>query len=204
LFHTTLKDYLSAGHTQYAIDIRRGHGAIRKAIDELAPMAGHDPADPLHRYAAQMEPEHLWCIGEYSDLTLSLDKRGSVIPVENLRRWRSWEERLAAEAGEAHPETLTARNNIAVWTGRAGDAREALRLAWELLPDRERVLGADHPDTLRTRSNIAARTGDSGDARQALRLFRGLLPDQERVLGPDHCDTLTTRESIEALSDRAR
>ena len=196
LFHTTLKDYLSAGHTQYAIDIRRGHGAIRKAIDELAPMAGHDPADPLHRYAAQMEPEHLWCIGEYSDLTLSLDKRGSVIPVENLRRWRSWEERLAAEAGEAHPETLTARNNIAVWTGRAGDAREALRLAWELLPDRERVLGADHPDTLRTRSNIAARTGDSGDARQALRLFRGLLPDQERVLGADHRDTLRTRSDI--------
>ena len=37
-----------------------------------------------------------------------------------------------------------------------GDAREALRLFTELLPDRERVLGRDHPDTLTTRNNIAA------------------------------------------------
>ena len=37
-----------------------------------------------------------------------------------------------------------------------GDAREALRLFAELLPDQERVLGRDHPDTLRTRDNIAA------------------------------------------------
>ena len=37
-----------------------------------------------------------------------------------------------------------------------GDAREALQLFTELLPDQQRVLGRDHPDTLRTRSNIAA------------------------------------------------
>ena len=77
-----------------------------------------------------------------------------------------------------------------------GDAREALRLFTELLPDRERVLGRDHPDTLTTRNNIAHWTGAVGDAREALRLFTELLPDQERVLGRDHPDTLTTRNNI--------
>ena len=42
----------------------------------------------------------------------------------------------------------------------------ALRLFQELLPDQERVLGADHPDTLTTRNNIAAWTGESGEARE--------------------------------------
>ena len=66
--------------------------------------------------------------------------------------------------GRDHADTLTTRNNIACWTGEAGDAREALRLFSELLPDLERVLGRDHPDTLTTRSNIACWTGETGDA----------------------------------------
>ena len=37
LFHATLHDYLSAGRARYAIDVRRGHGAIHEAIDELVP-----------------------------------------------------------------------------------------------------------------------------------------------------------------------
>ena len=64
--------------------------------------------------------------------------------------------------GRDHPDTLTTRNNIAYWTGEVGDAREALRLFTELLPDQERVLGRDHPDTLTTRNNIAAWTGEVG------------------------------------------
>ena len=43
-----------------------------------------------------------------------------------------------------------------MFTGQSGDAREALRLFQELLPDQERVLGADHPDILSTREWIAA------------------------------------------------
>jgi hypothetical protein len=197
LFHTTLEDHLSAGGARYAIDVRRGHGAIREAIDELAPMTRHDPADPLHRYAAQMEPEHLWAVGEYPGVTASLNARASVIPAENLRRWESWKERFAAEVGQDHPDTLATRGNIAGWTGQTGDVRAALRLARELLPDQERVLGADHPGTLSTRNNIAIWTGQT-DARAALRLFRELLPDQERVLGADHPGTLSLRNNIAA------
>jgi hypothetical protein len=89
---------------------------------------------------------------------------------------------------------------MASCTGECGDAREALRLLSELLPDRERVLGADHPDTLRTRNNIAGWYGDCGDAREALRLFSELLPDQERVLGADHPGSLRIREWIKFFS----
>ena len=80
--------------------------------------------------------------------------------------------------------------NIAAWTGECGDAREALRLFQALLPDRERVLGADHPDTLSTRNNIAFWTGQCGDAREALRLSQALLPDGARARrrSPGHAE----------------
>ena len=98
--------------------------------------------------------------------------------------------------GNDHPDTLTARGNIANWTGHSGDAAGALRVWQELLPDRLRVLGPRHRDTLVTRHNIAAWTGRCGDAAGALRLSQDLLPDQVRVLGPRHPDTLTTRSNI--------
>ena len=95
-----------------------------------------------------------------------------------------------------HPHTLTTRNNIGYWTGRCGDAAQAVRLFTELLPDLVRVLGPSHPDTLATRSNIATWTGECGDAAEALRLYAELLPDQVRVLGPGHRETLSTRSNI--------
>ena len=102
--------------------------------------------------------------------------------------------------------TTPSRSALAVTShagpAQAGDAREALRLFAELLPDRERVLGRDHPVTLSIRNNIASWTGEAGDSREALRLFTELLPDQERVLGRDHPDTLNTLMWIGILAIR--
>jgi tetratricopeptide (TPR) repeat protein len=92
-----------------------------------------------------------------------------------------------------HPDTLTARGNVAFWTGQAGDANKALELLEALLPDTERVFGPDHPHTLTDRSNIVAWTGKAGDAKRALTLSTNLLPDLERVLGPDYPETLIMR-----------
>ena len=66
--------------------------------------------------------------------------------------------------GAEHPDTLTARRNLASWTGQAGDAAGARDQFAALLPVRERVLGAEHPDTLTTRANLAYWTGQAGDA----------------------------------------
>ena len=56
--------------------------------------------------------------------------------------------------GPDHPDTLTARANLAHWTGEAGEAGRARDLFAALLPDVRRVLGPDHPDTYRTQDNL--------------------------------------------------
>jgi hypothetical protein len=45
--------------------------------------------------------------------------------------------------GRDHPDTLATRHNIALWTGKAGRARD---LFAALPPNVERVLAADHPE----------------------------------------------------------
>ena len=61
--------------------------------------------------------------------------------------------------GPEHPDTLTARANLARWTGQAGDAAAARDQFAALLPVRERVLGPEHPDTLTARRDLAYWTG---------------------------------------------
>ena len=66
-----------------------------------------------------------------------------------------------AGPGPRAPDTLTARGNLARFTGEAGDAARARDQFAALLPIRERVLGAEHPDTLATRSNLAHWTSEA-------------------------------------------
>ncbi|MGW1396602.1 tetratricopeptide repeat protein, partial [Streptomyces nigra] len=56
--------------------------------------------------------------------------------------------------GDDHPDTLTARNNLANFYRDAGRVQEALDLG-------ERVLGDDHPDTLDARNNLARARDDA-------------------------------------------
>src|SRR5215469_4508106 len=65
--------------------------------------------------------------------------------------------------GPEHPGTLTARSNLAHWTGTAGDPAGARDQFAALLPVLERVLGPEHPDTLTTRHALARWTGEAGD-----------------------------------------
>jgi hypothetical protein len=62
--------------------------------------------------------------------------------------------------GPDHLETLSTRSHIAHWAGEGGDAREALRLFKALVPDQERVLGAD--DVLSSHDEIARWTREIG------------------------------------------
>ena len=98
--------------------------------------------------------------------------------------------------GAEHPHTLSARGNLAYWTGRAGDAAGAQDQYVALVPVYERVLGAEHPDTLTVRGNLARWTGRAGDAAGARDQYAALLPVRERVLGPEHPRTLTTRANL--------
>jgi len=98
--------------------------------------------------------------------------------------------------GAEHPETLTARNDLAAshhWVGRSA---EAIAIYEALLADHERILGAEHPATLTIRNNLAytyrkhARVGD------AIAILEPLLADREGILGVKHPDTLTTCNNL--------
>ncbi|MFE1769986.1 tetratricopeptide repeat protein [Streptomyces sp. NPDC059008] len=98
--------------------------------------------------------------------------------------------------GHSHPDTLSARHNLAVSYSNAGRVQEALDLGKQVLVDRERGLGPDHPDTLTARSNLAVSYSDAGRVQEAFELSERVLVDRERVLGPDHPDTLTARSNL--------
>jgi len=98
--------------------------------------------------------------------------------------------------GADHPDTLTARANLASWAGEAGDAAGARDQFAALVPVRERVMGAEHPHTLTTRANLARWTGAAGDAAGARDQVAALLPVRERVMGAEHPHTLTDRDYL--------
>ncbi len=62
-------------------------------------------------------------------------------------------------SGPEHPDTLTARANLARWTGEAGDLAAARDLFAALLSVRERVSGPEHPHTLTARHELARWAG---------------------------------------------
>ena len=60
--------------------------------------------------------------------------------------------------GPEHPDTLTARDNLAHWTGQAGDAAGARDQFAALLPMHRAGPRPEHPRTLATRANLAVWT----------------------------------------------
>jgi hypothetical protein len=85
--------------------------------------------------------------------------------------------------GREHPDTLYATANLALATGRTGDAA-GRDLYAGLVPDFERVLGREHPDTLAVRSSFAFWTGRAGDAAAAPDRYADLVPDRQAGFTP--------------------
>ena len=117
------------------------------------------------------------------------------------RAWRFGEatavvEEVARILGPEHPDTLTARHNLATSYDSAGHISDALTLREQVLADRERILGPEHPDTLIARHNLAASYYYAGRTDDALKLHERVLAEHERILGPEHPDTLTARHDL--------
>jgi tetratricopeptide (TPR) repeat protein len=98
--------------------------------------------------------------------------------------------------GPDHPDTLTARYDLAYWRGEAGDFAGAAEALEQLLADRVRVLGADHSDTLGTGHGVAYWRGHAGDPAGAAVATEALLTESMRVLGPDHPTNLSARHNL--------
>ncbi len=101
--------------------------------------------------------------------------------------------------GAEHPDTLSARANLALSYGQAGRTAEAIALQQAVLADRQRLLGAEHPDTLSARANLALSYGQAGRTAEAIALQQAVLADRQRLLGAEHPDTLSARANL-ALS----
>jgi tetratricopeptide (TPR) repeat protein len=103
---------------------------------------------------------------------------------------------LEEEVGPGHPETLTARGQLARMCLTDGRVNEAIPLFERTLAGREWVLGPDHPETLAARSDLAAAYRSAGQLEDAITVFRRTLVDQELILGEDHPTTVATRGSL--------
>lgn len=103
---------------------------------------------------------------------------------------------LSRGLGPDHPDTLTARYELAYWQGEAGDFAGAAASQRALLADRTRVCGAHHPDTLGTRANAAFWQGHAGDPVGAAAETAAAVADLERFLGADHSTTLSARHNL--------
>jgi hypothetical protein len=57
--------------------------------------------------------------------------------------------------GPDHPDTLTARGNLAASYREAGRADQAIAIEERVAADMERLLGPDHPHTLTAKANLA-------------------------------------------------
>ncbi|MBZ4014745.1 tetratricopeptide repeat protein [Streptomyces purpurogeneiscleroticus] len=104
--------------------------------------------------------------------------------------------------GADHPDTLTARGELAFWQGAREPAKGVAALA-DLLSDQVRVLGPEHSETLRTRHNAAFWQSATEHAADAVAAHTELLADKLRVLGPDHPSTLLTRQTLALSRGRA-
>ena len=89
---------------------------------------------------------------------------------------RKLEERVLActqkALGEAHPDTLTAKNNLAVTLGRLDDVARARQLQEEVLATRRKVLGKEHPNTLGAARNLHRTLDVQGDTAAAAELLQ--------------------------------
>ena len=178
-----------------AIPVRDSAGRRREALDlveQLRAAAGQDHSKSLFsrprtadalthalRYAAELgDPQAALSLSDAVDL---LDKT----------------------LGSDHPDTLTARDNLAHAYEFAGRLGEAIRLFERTLADRERVLGADDPHTLVSRNDLASAYRSAGKLEQAIPLFERTLADRERVLGANHPHTLTSRGNLASVYESA-
>ncbi len=116
-------------------------------------------------------------------------------------------QRLAAESerllGSEHPDTVSARLNLAASYWQSGRTQEAIGIEERVVADRERLLGSEHPDTARAWVNLAASYWQVGRVQEAMGIEERVVADRERLLGSEHPDTVSARVNLAASYWRA-
>jgi len=110
--------------------------------------------------------------------------------------WRTIAEQAQQVLGPKHPDTLTARANLAASYGQAGRTDDAITIMELVIADRERILGPEHPSTLTARVSLAGSYWQAGRTNAAITIMELVFADSERILGPEHPDTLNARANL--------
>ena len=95
-----------------------------------------------------------------------------------------------------HPDTLSARDELAAAYQAAGDLVAASRLLERALTDRECLQGSRDVQTMSTRDRLAAAYLAEGKVKDAVSHYKGVRDDCVKVLGPSHPDTIATSASL--------
>ncbi|WP_327292810.1 FxSxx-COOH system tetratricopeptide repeat protein [Streptomyces sp. NBC_01198] len=98
--------------------------------------------------------------------------------------------------GDTHPETLSARHNLAVAYRDVGDLRRAIALFETTLAQQVQAQGDTHLHTLITRNQFAITYRVAGELDKAIPLFETTLAQQVQTLGDTHPTTLITRNQL--------
>jgi hypothetical protein len=88
---------------------------------------------------------------------------------------------------------------MAAFVRRAGDPREALRLASTAADDLGQVLGSDHPHALAAQMNVAICEFDVRETERALSRMADAARRLARVLGADHPHTLRCEANLSLI-----
>ncbi|MFF4098663.1 tetratricopeptide repeat protein [Streptomyces sp. NPDC001903] len=110
--------------------------------------------------------------------------------------WTSVTETATHVLGPDHPDTLSARANLAATYSDLGRHHDALTLQEAVHADCERLLGPDHSDTLGARANLAVTYHRLGRHNHALALQEAVHADSVRLLGTNHPNTFYARANL--------
>lgn len=142
-------------------------------------------------------PDHLAC-----ELNLAADLYTADEPDRARETVDRVLEHYVQVAGENHPYTQAARNNLGIYIWACGDAEES-EAVFQLVTERmAATLGPEHPHTLFARANHSNVLAEQGREAEAWALEEPTRDSLKAVLGPQHPETLAVI-SNSALTLRA-
>ena len=186
------------------VDLLKGIDMDKADTDDVQRTDALDMADQLRAIAEQQQGQAHYSPHE-AHINLS-----SVVNIANDAIWglaamgrpqtaltlKDAVTMLTKALGPDHPDTLTARINLADAHRQAGHLSTAIDMYQAILADCTRILGPDHPNTLTARINLARAHQQAGHLSTVIDMHQAILADCTRILGPNHPNTLTARINL--------
>jgi tetratricopeptide (TPR) repeat protein len=166
--------------------VAAGRGAGRDAERNAGP--GPDAA-PAHDALWLPEPHPLL-------FRLGRSLEDNQLGDSAMAYWQSMVAATTRRLGPVHPDSLAARERLAIAYESAGRFGDAIAMFAGALDDRERNHGPEHPDTIAARGRLAHAYAGAGLPAEAVALYEHMVADASRQLGLGHPITLTARAGL--------